>query len=138
MKTVSTAEGNVAQVQNIYAAFGRGDIAAILAGCAPDIDWDSIGPREGFPAFGPRRGPEEVAQFFRDVAANDEFGEFSPREFVASGDKVVALGHYAITMKKTGRKFATDWAHVFTFRDGKVVKFREHTDSAKFVEAYRG
>ena len=30
---------------------------------------------------------------------------------------------------------ATDWAHVFTIRDGKLVKFREHTDSAKIVDA---
>ena len=31
--------------------------------------------------------------------------------------------------------FATDWAHVFTVRGGKVVRFREQTDSAQRVEA---
>jgi ketosteroid isomerase-like protein len=27
--------------------------------------------------------------------------------------------------------------HIFTIRDGKVVKFREFNDTAKFAEAYR-
>jgi len=47
------------------------------------------------------------------------------------------LGHYAFTIAHNGRKVASDWAHVFTVRGGKVVKFREHTDSAKMAEANR-
>jgi ketosteroid isomerase-like protein len=137
MKTVSTTEANVALVQNMYAAFLRGDMATLLGSMAPDIDWEAHGPQKDFPLFGPRKGIAEVEQFFRDVPTINEFSEFSPGEFVASGDKVVALGHYAITIRPTGRKVATDWAMVWTIRDGKVVKFREHTDSAKFVEAYR-
>jgi ketosteroid isomerase-like protein len=33
---------------------------------------------------------------------------------------------------------ASDWAHIFTIRDGKVVKFREFLDTAVAAEAYRG
>ncbi len=48
------------------------------------------------------------------------------------------LGDYAITLKKTGKKMASDWVHVFTFRDGKVAAFREFLDTAAAAEAYRG
>ena len=138
MKTVSTTEANVALVQTMYDAFFRGDMATILGGMTPDIDWQSIGPAKDFPAFTPQRGTAGAERFFHDIQDAFTFTEFTPREFIASGDKVVCLGHYAMTFKKSGRKAATDWAHVFTIRDGKVSQFREHTDSAKFVEAYRG
>jgi len=77
--------------------------------CAPDIDWESIGPRKDFPLFGPRNGPAEVAQFFHDLPNIHEFSEFAPREFLARRHTVVALGHYAFTFNHNGRKVATDW-----------------------------
>jgi ketosteroid isomerase-like protein len=33
---------------------------------------------------------------------------------------------------------ASDWVHVFTIRADKVVRFLEFTDTAQFVDAYRG
>jgi uncharacterized protein len=41
-------------------------------------------------------------------------------------------------VKKTGRRIASDWCHVFTVRDGKVAAFREFTDTAQAAAAYRG
>jgi uncharacterized protein len=137
MKNVSAGEGNIALAQNMYAAYFHGDLPAIMAALAPDIDWESIGPRSGYPIFGPRSGVAEVEQLFRQLQDVHEFTEFSPRTFLAGGDEVAVLGHYAFTIRKNGRKVASDWAHVFTIRDGKVTKFREHTDSAQFVAAYR-
>ena len=33
--------------------------------------------------------------------------------------------------------FAGDWIHIFTFRDGKVAKFREFMDTAGIADAWR-
>ena len=137
MKNVSTTEANIALVQGMYSAFFKGDLASVLAACAPDIDWESIGPRKGYPIFGPRHGTAEVEQFFGALTEVHHFSEFSPNEFLASGDTVVVLGHYAFAINRNDRKVAADWAHAFTIREGKVVKFREHTNSARIVEAYR-
>ena len=137
MKTVSTAEANIALVQSMYTAFFKRDLASIFAACTPDIDWESIGPRKGYPNLGPRRGVGEVEQFFQTLAEVHQFSEFSPKEFLASGETVVVLGHYAFTISHNRRVVASDWAHAFTIRDGKVAKFREHTDSAKIVDANR-
>jgi ketosteroid isomerase-like protein len=128
---------NIAQVQNLYAAFGRGDIATIIGGSAPDIDWQSVGRKSDYPAFGPRKGAAQVEEFFRIVAENEDFSDFSPREFYAAEDKVFVLGSYSVKMKKTGKPVACEWVHVFTFRDAKVIHWREHTDTAQFAEAYR-
>jgi ketosteroid isomerase-like protein len=132
------SQANVAAAQSLYAAFGRGDIATILAGVAPDIDWRCVGRPSDFPTFGPRKGPKEVGEFFKAVADTNDFSEFSPKEFYADGDKVFVLGHYALSLKKNGKKIASDWCHIFTFHDGKLVKFREFLDTAQAAEAFRG
>jgi len=51
---------NIAMVQSLYAAFGRGDIDTIIAGASPGIDWESVGRKSDYPAFGPRKGAGEV------------------------------------------------------------------------------
>ncbi len=40
-------------------------------------------------------------------------------------------------VKATGRSYETEWAHVFTLREGKIVEFREFADSAAVAEAFR-
>ena len=79
-----------------------------------------------------------MQEFFKIIADNNDFQHFTPREFYATDDKVFVLGDYAITLKKNGKKFATDWIHVFTIKGGKVATFREYLDTALAAEAYRG
>ena len=52
-------------------------------------------------------------------------------------DKVVVTGHYTMTQKKTGKPVDSDWAHIFTFKGGKLAAWRELNDSAAFYKAYR-
>ena len=132
------SQANIATVQRLYAAFGRADIATIINGCTPDIAWHCNGRRSDFPTFGHFNGHSGVTGFFKTVAETNAFSEFSPREFYSDGDKVFVLGHYALTVKKTGKSMASDWCHIFTFQDGKVAKFREFLDTAQAAEAYRG
>ena len=121
---------NTKVVQDAYAAFGRGDIPAVIANLADDTVWNGVyGAGSHVPTSGERRGKAAVAEFFGQVAANVNFSKFEPKEFVASGDKVVALGHYTATTP-TNRTFDSDFAMVFTLRDGKVTHFQEFSDSA--------
>lgn len=132
------SNANIALIQSLYAAFGRGDVTGLIAGLTPDIDWQTVGSAKDYPTFGNRKGAAAVQQFFQQVAENEEFSDFSPREFYAADDKVFVLGSYAGKIKKTGKPFGGEWVHVFTVKSGKVAKFREHTDTAQFVDGYRG
>ena len=127
---------NVQVVQNAYGAFGRGDVDAVLGYLAENIDWQSFGPEE-LPTAGRRQGKAEVGRFFKQVAEAWNFERFEPRQFVAQGEMVIALGSYAGTSKSTGRKFASEWTHAYTFRDGKATTFREYTDTASLISAAR-
>ena len=131
------SQANIATLQSLYAAYVRGDVQSLIDGCAPDVIWESGGRGGDFPAFGLRTGIAGVADFCRTAAELVDFSEFSPREFYADKDMVFVLGQYAMTVKRSGRKVAADWIHLFTFRGGKIAKFREFTDTALFVAAYR-
>lgn len=134
--TVNKVDENVGLVQSLYTAFGRGDLDTLYAAAAPDIDWEAIGPPEDYPLFGKRHGVAGMKEFFTTLMQQEDFEEFTPRDIRGAGDKVFALGHYTVTVKKTGRRVACEWCHVFTIRDGKVAVWREHTDSAAFVKAW--
>lgn len=134
----ATDRANIAVVQQAYGHFARGDVPALLSLCAPDVVWVSGGSREDFPTFGQREGLEGAASFFRDVAEYDDIKSFEPREFVSGAGKVAVIGHYAITARKTGKPFVSDWVHVYTIGDGKITRFQEFTDTAAFLKAARG
>ena len=52
------SQADVALIQSLYAAFGRGDIATIIAALAPDVDWRLNGSRSELPAL---RQPQRPA-----------------------------------------------------------------------------
>jgi ketosteroid isomerase-like protein len=64
-----------------------------------------------------------------------EFSEFAPREMIEQGETVVVLGTLAGRAKQTGKAVKNEWAHVFKFRQGKVVFFQEYIDTAADVLA---
>jgi ketosteroid isomerase-like protein len=129
--------GNVEIVRDCYRAFTSDDLEALLGAFAADIEWESVGRREDFPTLGPWRGIAEVRKFFHTVAETLEFHAFSPRELHGVGNIVFAMGSYEMAVRKTGRRVASDWLHVFWVRNGKVTRFREFTDTARFAEAWR-
>lgn len=128
---------NTKVVQDAYAAFARGDIPALLGNMSDDIHWRAvIGAATHVPFSGERRGKAQVAEFFKQVAESEDFEQFEPREFVAEGDTVVAVGHYRAKAKTSGKTFDSDFVMVFTLKGGKVVTFREFTDSAGINAAF--
>lgn len=127
---------NTELVQHAYANFQRGDIPAVLDSLSEDVEW-VLTEVEGVPVARSWHGRDEAGQFFQTLGDTQEARQFEPREFVAQGDKVVALGHYIWHVKSTGREWESDFAHVFTLRDGKVSRFQEYTDSAALADAFQ-
>jgi hypothetical protein len=82
------------------------------------------------------RGPQAVAQeIFAEVVEDTEGFAVTPEQFVTEGDTTVVLGRYNGTGKATGRSFDIRFAHEWHMRDGKLARFVQHTDTAKFLEA---
>ena len=128
-------QDNVGVVRRAYENFKGGDINSVLDSLTDEVDW-RLPEIEGVPFSGGRKGRESVGGFFSNLAETQDTVSFEPREFVAQGDKVVALGSYRWRVKKNGREYGGEWAHVFTVRDGRIAAFHEYMDSAAAAAAY--
>ena len=118
-----------AVVKNVYEAFGKGDVPGILAHCAPQVDWEFVGPAKlGY--AGKRRDHAGIIDFFTKVGQLDDIHAFEPREFIEDGDNVAVLGRESATARDTGCKFESEWAHVFTVTGGKITRWRGFYDTA--------
>jgi hypothetical protein len=127
---------NKAIVQQAYNNFKTGNIEALLNLMSDDITWE-LPEMEGVPFGGIRTGRASVGEFFATVNKSQENLRFEPREFIAEGDRVVALGSYDWRVKATGREFHGEFAHVWAIRGGKAIAFHEYTDTAAAANAYR-
>lgn len=124
-----------ALIQSVYAAFGRGDIEALLGACTDDVDWSMLGSLD-LPYIGRFQGRQALLRWFGFVAEFDDIQAFEPREFFAGADHVTVLGWERTRAKPGGGVFETPWVHLFTLRDGKVARFVGMYDTAA-VEAAR-
>jgi ketosteroid isomerase-like protein len=130
-----TEQANLQKVRELYAAFGAGNVAAVLEALDADITWENPGPAQ-FAYFGTHRGRAAVAaNIFGFLGEHLDFQLFEPRNMLASGDTVVVLLHCEAVARKTGRRIVQDIAHAFTFRQGRPVHFHDYQDSAQVAAA---
>lgn len=132
---MNNKQSNTELIQAVYAAFGRGDVQTILDSLAADVQWILQGPSI-IPYAGHKTGPAEVAQFFTALATTQQNHRLTIDEYIAEGDNVITLGRYAALVTSTGKQIDCATAHVFTVRDGKIVRFLDFVDTAQMADAY--
>ena len=103
-------------------AFGRGDVPAILALVAVQVEWKFCGPRNR-PFTGTFRTREEIGRWFASIPTVDDIQAFEPREFIPGGEHVTVLGWERTAARPSGKVFENEWVHVFTVRDGRITRF---------------
>ena len=132
-----TQENNVRVAQQLYAAFGRGDVPAVLEGLDPNITWVNPGPSD-LAYFGTHRGRDQVARnVFGFIGENMSIEVLDIKDMLANGDTVVVLLHMETTMPKTGRRVVQEVAHVWTFSAGRPAHFHDFQDNAALAAALR-
>lgn len=130
---------NTNTVREIYEAFGRGDVPAILAKLDENVEWEYGTAAHEVPWLMPRRGRKGAGEFF-DSLAQVEIHIFAPKAILEGDKVVVAVIDITLTVKKTGKKVVEeDETHIWRFNDaGKVVRFRHCADTNQHVQACRG
>ncbi len=81
---------NAGTVREIYEAFGRGDVPAILNKLDDNVEWETQNPIAGVPWLQSRRGKANIAAFFESLAPLKNT-RFEPHTFFESGDKHFVL-----------------------------------------------
>jgi ketosteroid isomerase-like protein len=124
------ANGDI--IKGIYDAFATGNIPGVLGAMDANISWTEAA---GFPYAGTYIGPMAIVEnVFMKLATEWEGFAAVPEQIVDGGNTVVALGNYSGTYKATGKSMKVPFAHVYDLKDGKIIKFVQHTDTAKVAE----
>jgi len=131
-----TSDPKTGAVARLYAAYGRGDIDAVLAELADDVDWAAEAASTSVPWYGPYRGKAEVPRFFAAIASNVEVTEFVLVSMTSNDTDVVATVQWAYTVRATGRSAAMYMQHWWRFADGKIVFFRGSEDTEQSAAAF--
>jgi|SRR5215510_11609769 len=126
---------NVDVVKDAYRAFSEGNLDVLLSCLDDSVKWFAIGPPHLIPTAGTRYGPEQVEQYFSLLKSSGQLKGWWPLEFIAEGDKVVAIGELQNEVKATGSSIRSPWVHVFTLRRGKISEFRSFYDTAAAITA---
>jgi len=131
---------NPQTVTLVYEAFQRGDVAAIVALVADDVDWrnDDVASRE-CPWNGNFSGKSNLPGFFAAVGAELDITVFDVKAVAASGANVAVNLRIESTLRKNGRPFNNDVVHFWTFNDrGQITRYRHFNDTAAELAAWRG
>ena len=131
--TQTDTQANVELIKKCYNYFKEGNIPALLNELSDDIKWISPGPKM-IPWAGEYEGKQSVGEFFTKLGGSVDFQSFEPREFIAQGNRVIALGHGAATSKKTGKSAKNEWAMAFIIKNGKVTHFQEYINTWEIVD----
>jgi uncharacterized protein len=126
MKKVEPALGAETEaLRAAYAALNRNDIPGFVAIFDENVERIEF---EDSPSAGTYNGIEAVTTHVVQGRSTWAEGACEPDRFIASGDKVVVLCNIRVRLKG-----GTDWidgriGDVFTFRDGKAIKFQTFGD----------
>jgi ketosteroid isomerase-like protein len=119
-------------VRSTYEARSRGDLIGTMASFADDVVYEFHGQATGLSGMaGESRGKPAVEQIIKDLIDNFSFSDWREVSFVVEGEKAALHWRANVTFTQNGRKETFDVFDFLTFRDGKVVDFRQGTDTAK-------
>jgi ketosteroid isomerase-like protein len=117
---------NVALIRHAYAAYARGDAAAMLDLVDPDLEWTYLDPSAADPRPQVCHGRGELAAALTQQAERGLHAQLE--EVIGHGDKVVVAvrtpGADAHRLRQSDDR---DYA-VFTVRDGRIVALRDCRD----------
>jgi uncharacterized protein len=125
----------LALIDSVYRAFEERDHQTLLDLLDEELRWQQAArwvPRPGRTSLGPQEVLELVI-----APLEDDWDGFTEEveDLIAADGHVVATGVYRGTYRATGRSLQAEFCHLWRVRDGRVVAFRQYTDTAAFAEA---
>jgi ketosteroid isomerase-like protein len=127
---------NIEIAQQLYAAFARRDIPAIVQMLSPHVEWGE--PAHPFnPAGGTRYGHAGFLEWLKIGREAEEILALTPMKFLTDHNSVGVVGHTKCLANPTGKTYERDFVHLITFRESRVNRFQEFFDTFAAGEAFR-
>ena len=122
-------------IEQMYKNYATGNMSAVLSCFDKDIIWERPGA-PFIPFSGIFKGIEEVTKMFAIQATSLSLKKFVPEKICTNEDTVVVLGHDEADVISTGKSYSTQWAQVFTLKDGKIIRVQVLLDTKTVADAF--
>ena len=113
----------LATVQEMFSAFGAGDLERFKKTVSEDTVWTYHGthkiPKATF------HGREAAVRFISKILTTTEVISFEPQQFVTEGNTVVVIGEEHQKIKRTGEELKQRWVQVYTVEDNVITRMEE-------------
>jgi ketosteroid isomerase-like protein len=120
-------------IRGTYEASPEQKGARLKAALAPDASWTEAA---GFPYAGTYVGFEAIAaNVFHRLATEWIDYRAEAHTYLEDGEHVAAFGVYSGTYRATGKAMTATFAHLYTLKDGQIVRMEQVVDSAMVLGA---
>jgi ketosteroid isomerase-like protein len=125
-------------VRELFASYARGEGERVAALLDDNVDWTIHGPRNVFPFVGQRHGKADVLKVLAEIANDYAVQRYEPDIIIVENERAAVLSNVAFVQRATNRTLSFHIVDFLRFRDGRVVEFREFTDTFDLVEQALG
>jgi ketosteroid isomerase-like protein len=116
-------------VEELYRCFRQQDVERFTQLCSPSIIWQQ---NSGFPGEGTHQGPTAVLnKVYKAFNIEWKRWSFVIERMLDAGDDIIVLGYFSGSKRDSDERFTLAASHIYSFRDGKVIKFQQFTDEQK-------
>ena len=124
----------VSLVRKICEGIERGDPQPLLAALADDVVWNEAEHSTLWPGTSFVGRDAIISGVFARIPRHFDGLQLEVQRIVGCGDTVLVEGRYRAVARATGRRLDAQVAHVWQFKDDKVIRWQQYTDTWQFAE----
>jgi len=135
-----SVEDNVALMRSLYEAYSRKDPAPLFENLGEAVQFHFVAHPDHFTFAGSHAGKDGVQRALELIAQEYDWLVYQARDFIAEGDRVVALTDGVIQHRASGKELPMRMVDIIRIENGRIVEFTEFFDSAAMLAndmAYR-
>ena len=124
---------NLEVIKSLYLEGAEETKQNLESSLSSNVEWTETA---GFPYAGTYHGIDEVVKnVFAKLAADWIGFRADAGGFYDAGETIIVTGFYRATYRKTGKPMEASFAHTWTLKNGKIVKYVQCADTKKVWEA---
>jgi len=125
-------------VGQLFQAFGKRDFDGVRVLLDDNVEWIVPGDPDLMPWAGTFTGPDAVLKLMSNNSGSTENLKITTKWMVSDEDRAIMLINEQATVAETGEFYEVDSVHVYTVKNGKVIKFENHFDPIPVLQATFG
>lgn len=126
------SEPAVETVRGIFDAWNTGDLDAVGAFLAPDVQWREVGGRLDRPQT---TGRESLQAGLGSLFETWSTYRLEPEEIRAVGDRVIAVVREVARGRTSGLEVESRWGYVIAVSDGVITQVQAYRDPREALAA---